>query len=153
MPTTTWILVADGARARVFKHEGGRTGDGQLAPVPDGEMTGMAAGHQTRDLASDQPGQTRDRAAFGQRRMDPPTEPQRHAKHSFAKDVADMLADALNRGRYDRLVVCAPPQALGDLRRELSKQVQGRVAAEVKKDLTWKSDNELKAELREYIQL
>ena len=116
-------------------------------------MTGLAAGHQTRDLVSDQPGTGKDRAGFGQRRKDPPTEPQRHAKASFARDVAGMLADALNRGRYDRLVVCAPPQALGDLRRELSKPVQGRVDGEVNKDLTWMSDNELKEELREYLRL
>jgi acetolactate synthase I/II/III large subunit len=101
MPTTTWILVADGARARVLKSEGRGA---KLEPALDEEMVGMALGHQTRDLVSDQPGEGKDRAGFGQRRMDPPTEPQRYAKMSFARDVARMLTDRLNHGEFDRLV-------------------------------------------------
>lgn len=141
MPTTTWILVADGARARVLKHHGRGAG---LEPALDEEMVGMALGHQTRDLVSDQPGEGRDRVGYAQRRMDPPTEPQRHAKLEFARDVARMLADALNRGEFDRLVVCAPPKALGDLRQELPKNVRDRVVGEVNKDLTKARDDEVR---------
>jgi protein required for attachment to host cells len=148
MATNTWILVADGARARVLRHDGR---GGKLEPALDEEMTGMALGRQTRDLVSDQPGMTKDRAGQGMRRNDPPTEPQRHAKHEFARDVARMLADALNRGEYDRLVVCAPPRALGDLRQELSKNVQDRVVGEVNKDLVKSSDDEVREHVSAFL--
>ena len=151
MPTTTtWILIADGARAKVLKHQGR---GGELEPALDEDMVGMALGHQTKDLVSDQPGETKDRAGFAQRRMDPPMEPQRYAKLSFARDVARMLTEALNRGEYDRLVICAPPKALGDLRQELPTTVRDRVVAEINKDLTTMPDNELKEQVREYLNL
>ena len=148
MATTTWILVADGARARVLSSDG--RGD-RLESVLDEEMTGMALGHRTRDLVSDQPGMTKDRMGQGMRRNDPPTEPQRYAKLEFARDVARMLADALNRGEYDRLVICAPPKALGDLRQELSKIVQGRVVGEVNKDLVKSSDDEVREQVSAFL--
>ena len=149
MPTTTWILVANGARARVLKSDGR---GGGLEPALDEEMTGMALGHQTRDLVSDQPGMTKDRAGQGMRRNDPPTEPQRHAKLEFARDVARMLTEAMNRGAYDRLVICAPPQALGDLRQEIAKNnVQGRVVGEVNKDLVKSSDDEVREHVSEFL--
>ncbi len=150
MAKTTWILIADGARAKVLKHQGRGS---ELEQALDEEMVGMALGHQTRDLVSDQPGEGKDRVGYAQRRMDPPMEPQRYAKFSFARDVARMLNEALNRGEYDELVICAPPKALGDLRGELPKTVQGRVVNEINKDLTTMPENQLKEQVRQYLKL
>jgi protein required for attachment to host cells len=57
-------------------------------------------------------------------------------KHRFAKDVADMLYKAAHKGRYDKLVVAAPPMILGDLRKAFHKEVKSRLVAEVDKTLT-----------------
>ncbi len=57
-------------------------------------------------------------------------------KQRFAKEMAGMLYSAAHAGRFSKLVVAAPPGILGDLRKELHKEVADRVVAEVPKDLT-----------------
>ena len=47
-----------------------------------------------------------------------------------------MLEDGLNQGRFDGLVLVAPPRALGQLRDELSSFLRDKVSAELTKDLT-----------------
>ena len=54
----------------------------------------------------------------------------------FARDLADHLEKAANEHRFDRLVLVAAPRALGDLRGLLPKTVQGKVVAQIDKDLT-----------------
>jgi protein required for attachment to host cells len=46
-----------------------------------------------------------------------------------------MLDERLAEKAYDRLVIVAPPKALGDLRAALSEQVKPHVYAELDKDL------------------
>jgi protein required for attachment to host cells len=128
---TTWVLVADGARAKPFLPD--RPGQG-LVEVPD---TGLEVAHApTRDINADRPGRTFDRGGEGRHAKEPPTDPHREAKRKFARQVAELLQDGLNRGAYDRLVLVAPPQALGDLRGQLGKAVQAKVSGELGKDLT-----------------
>jgi protein required for attachment to host cells len=47
-----------------------------------------------------------------------------------------MLRRELGRGKFERLVLVAPPKELGRLRAELSPAVRERVTAELNKDLT-----------------
>jgi protein required for attachment to host cells len=53
-----------------------------------------------------------------------------------ATQLAAMLEDGLNQGRFDCLVLVAPPRALGQLRDELSESVHDKISAELAKDLT-----------------
>ena len=68
--------------------------------------------------------------------MQPPTDPKRHEKRRFAHELAGFLAAAAKRREFDHLILVAPPQALGDLRDELPKAVNDRLAGELAKDLT-----------------
>jgi protein required for attachment to host cells len=68
--------------------------------------------------------------------MEPQTDPHRHEKHQFARQLAAELDGYQQKGLFDRLVIVAAPQTLGDLRGELSPQLQALVLAEVPKDLT-----------------
>ena len=43
------------------------------------------------------------------------------SKRAFAKSVGKALEARLGEGRFERLVVVAPPPALGDLRQALPK--------------------------------
>ena len=43
----------------------------------------------------------------------------RLAKERFADDLADTLYGLAHKGRFDRLVICAAPRVLGDLRDRL----------------------------------
>jgi len=139
---TTWVVVADGARAKVYLNDGPGKG---LAEVPG---TGLEGSHApTREINADRPGRTFDRAGEGRHAKEPPTDPHREAKRKFARQVAELLQDGLNRGAYDRLVLVAPPQALGDLRGQLGKGVQAKVSGELGKDLTHLSVHELPAHI------
>lgn len=137
-PIITWVLVADGARAKVYHNDGPGKG---LAEVPGTEFAD--AHPATRDINADRPGRTFDRGGEGRHAKEPPSDPHREAKRKFAKQVADLLQDGLNRGAYDRLVLVAPPKALGDLRRQVGKGVQAKVSGELAKDLTHLSVHEL----------
>ena len=137
-PVITWVVVADGARAKVYLNDGPGRG---LAEIPGAELAGAHAA--TRDINADRPGRTFDSAGVGRHAKEPPTDAHREAKRKFARLVASLLQDGLNRAAYDRLVLVAPPQALGDLRRELGKGVQAKVSGELGKDLTHLPGHEL----------
>ena len=130
-PVVTWVLIADGARARLFANEG--VGKG-LKPAFDQEFIGTRL--PSRDITTDRPGRAFDSAGEGRHAMEPPTDPHCYEKQVFAHDVATALDDARKKNAFDRLVVVAPPEALGNLRSELSEELQRMVTAELNKDLT-----------------
>lgn len=130
-PTTTWILIADGARARIVVNKGPGKGVVQL------EGADFRTEHPpSGDMMTDRPG--RSFASVGDTRhaMEQASDPHRAAKQAFAEEVADYLHRQVMKKRFDRLIVLAPPQALGDLRAALSEPVRALVTAELAKDLT-----------------
>jgi protein required for attachment to host cells len=130
---STWVLIADGAKARVLVQEKNFE---QLKPAfEQEEFTGTRA--QSKDIASDRPGRSFDSSGLGGRHaMEPPTDPQRYAKYEFARELAEHLEEAVHAHRFNRLVLVAAPKTLGDLRELLPDPVKARVVAEIDKDLT-----------------
>jgi protein required for attachment to host cells len=129
-PIRTWIVVADGARARIFLNEG--TGKG-LNPKPVHEMAIPLA--PTRELGSDRPG--RGHMQSGVRHgMQPRADWHEAEKERFAKELALQLDRSAEERSFDRLILAAPAKTLGTLRRLLGKQASGLVAGELAKDLT-----------------
>ncbi len=130
-PVTTWIVVADGARARILANSGVGKGvtqvDGADFRVPHPPSS---------ELLSDRPGRSFDSVGGGRHAMAPSSDPHRHSKRMFLKTLADFLRTHAEAKSYDRLVVLAPPQALGDLRRQLPDSVRALVMAEEPRDLT-----------------
>lgn len=129
--STTWILVADRARARLFALS---DDDRALREVEDFlNPDGRAAG---REIEQDRPPRTFDRVGAGRHAIEPQTTLREKTAHNFAR----ALETVLERGRaghcYDQLVLIAPPQFLGTLNRVLDEQVRACVAAEVPNDLT-----------------
>lgn len=145
-PTRTWILIADGARARVLLNAGPGKG---LAPVPKAVFE--APHPPDRDINADRPGRTFDSAGQGRHAMEPQTSPHRANKAAFAKTLADFLTAEKARRAFDRLIIVAPPAALGDLRAKLSKDVQAIVQAELPKDLTNTRDADIAAHLTDVL--
>jgi protein required for attachment to host cells len=139
MPTT-WILIANGAKAKVLAHD---RKSGTLSPAFPHEFLGSTA--QSKEIASDRPGrsfesagrgQPADVGAHGRHAMEPRTDPQRHAEYAFARDLAHHLQEAASKNRFQRLVVVAAPKTLGDLRELLPDSVKKLVTVELDKDLT-----------------
>jgi protein required for attachment to host cells len=101
-----------------------------------------------RELVSDKPGM--DAGPGGDRHGVAPTvDYHEFEKERFAHQVAQVLNKARAMGRFDRLVLVAPPKALGHLRDELDKQTRGLVTAELDKDLTHAETRELTEHLGE----
>jgi len=130
-PTVTWILIADGARARVLENTGPGRG---LNEVPGLEVTGenLRAG----EIMADRPGRAFASAGHGRSAMEPSTDPVEKQEADFAKSLADMLDEKLAKKAFDRLIIAAAPKALGVLRKAISSQVQATIMTEKAKDLT-----------------
>ena len=126
----TWILVADGSHARVFLSLGLEE---PLQLVQELEHPESRAKGQ--DLFTDKP------------RLEPYTLPKDHEAGIFARQLAGMLDLACSRNEYDQLVIVAPPNFLGPLRKNLTKQVQLRVIDEIAKDLVALAPQELEQRL------
>ena len=129
-PTTTWILIADGAHARLFANLGPGKG---IEAVKGGVMEGD---HRPDDeLVRDSLGRSFESSGDMRHAIAPRHDPHRELKRTFAHRLAAMLDQRLAEKAYDRLVIVAPPAALGDLRAALSEQVKPHVYAELDKDL------------------
>lgn len=130
-PVKTWVVLADGAQARVLLNEGPNKG---LREVMKAESeTARLAG---RDLMADGRGRVFDSAGQGRHAMEPKTDAKAVEEEKFLRDVVRILERGARDGDYDRLVLCAAPRALGELRGLLPKSVQDKITAELPKDLT-----------------
>lgn len=127
---TTWVLVSDGARARFYVSDGGK-----LAPALDHDLSASTR-LPARNAESDRPGRGFDGSGQGRHAMEGSADWKTHEKVGLARAVAAQLREAANRQEFQRLVVVASPEMLGDLRECFDKNVAQRVVAEIAKDLT-----------------
>lgn len=127
----TWVVVADGARARVFVNDGVGKGVRELE-----DRSFVGARRQNQDIQADKPGRTFDSAGQGRHSMEPRTDPRQHEEREFLRDVVDWLTTHAQKNEFERLVLIAAPRALGDMRSLLPKVVQNKVIGEIAKDLT-----------------
>ncbi|SFZ82926.1 Protein required for attachment to host cells [Devosia enhydra] len=130
-PTVTWILIADGAQARVLEHAGPGKG---LTQVEDLVFSGSR--RKAREIMADRPGRSFASAGTKRSAMEPRTDPVEHEEAEFVRGVAEELEQHHARGAFQRLIVAAAPNALGDLRPVLSNGVREAIVAELAKDLT-----------------
>lgn len=142
-PIVTWVVVADGARARFLENHGPGKG---LQPALDQEM--QQALPPNRELVTDRP--SLDAGPGGERHgVAPKVDWHEFEKERFAHQVAQVLNKARTRNRFDRLVLVAPPKALGHLREQLDKPTRDHVTGELDKDLTHAEDRDLAEHLGE----
>lgn len=144
----TWIVLADGAHARVYENTG--VGKG-LKPISDGTFDEPVL--PNRDIGADKPGRSHDRVGGGRHSLQAKTDPHSQSKVDFAKRLATFLDKACNDGRFDRLILVAPPEMLGDLRAAISKPVRQLVYGELAKDLVHLNEQELPAHLTDLLAL
>ena len=116
IPREAWILVADGASARLFRNLGSDTGQVRLHQEEALQLD-PAEGVMPAVLPADTPAREADEA-------------------SFARQLALRLnRDALG-GRFQHLVLAAAPQTLGQIRPLLHDEVRNRLLAEVPRNYT-----------------
>lgn len=127
----TWIVVADASGAAIYET---MAKNPRISGAPKHRIEGPHRGHQ--DIESDRPGRTYDRVGAGRHAKEPATDPVRHEKALFAHEIASLLNKRRTQGGFERIVIVAPPQFLGDLRKDLTDDVKATILAEVAKDLS-----------------
>ncbi len=137
----TWVLVADGERARVLENLGPGKG---LHPAMNQEFVNLRSGE---DHFRDAPPRVHQRVGGGRAAVDEVEQWHRFEKARFAKDLAKTLGEQVRENKVDRLVLIAPPKALGDLREALDAATRELVIATVDKDLTHMDDRQIGAQL------
>lgn len=125
-----WVVVADGEKALILRNEGD-------AVYPNLQVFREMRDDNppTHEQGTDRPGRMpniggRHRSAVEE------TDWHRIEKERFAAEIAERLYKLAHRGAFKKLIVVAPPTVLGDLRKELHKEVSDRIVAEVPKTLT-----------------
>jgi protein required for attachment to host cells len=143
---TTWVVVADASRARILEIP--RRRRRELRELQD--FVNPAARAHSRDLLADAHGRYYPKGGRGQpaHAAEPGTDPVGHEVELFAKRVADVLEKARIELRYGELCLIAPPQFLGLLRENLSKETLKLVRKEIPKDLSRLDAAEIRAYVR-----
>jgi protein required for attachment to host cells len=130
-PTVTWILLADGAQAKVFAHSGPGTG---LRPVED--LLFEDEPRRAREIMADKPGRSFSSMGSGRSAMEYTSDPVKVREANFVKQVAEELDRRYQQSAFSRLIIAAAPSALGNIRGALSDNLKEAVVAEMPKNLT-----------------
>lgn len=128
---TTWVVVADGAKARVLLSNGPEKGFSELK-----SLSAESGRQATRDQGSDRPGRERSIGSATRHALDHRVDWKEQAKTAFLNAVSDYINTAAHSGKFDELVVAAPSKALAVLRDGFSKAAQAKLIHETAKDLT-----------------
>jgi protein required for attachment to host cells len=139
----TWIVVADGAHVAAIETAARNR---QLRPVED--MSFSTELPPTRALVRDRLGRSFESVGRTRHAKDERTDPHRELKRDFARKVSEALRARLAEGRFEHLVLIAPPVTLGDLRAALPKTVRERIRAELPQDLVKMPPRKLLGHLR-----
>jgi protein required for attachment to host cells len=127
----TWILVADGARARLFAPS---EEDDALLQL---EHFDHAEGRQKdRAPPRDRAPRTIESVGGARHVIEAHTSEDDKSSERFARELGEVLERGRTDHRYERLILAAPPHFLGTLKQVLNKQVRACVVAQVDKDLT-----------------
>lgn len=144
MTSTTWILAADGNLARLLKGVN-LIKEGQQSPEQEVFRCEVK---KAQDIMADKPGRSYSSVGPGRSSMEYSSDPVREEQQKFAADVAERVDAYAAEGSFDRLVLCAAPQTLGDLRARLSERTRALTAAEIDKNFTNLPTDKLIASVR-----
>ncbi|MDR5866930.1 host attachment protein [Halomonas koreensis] len=126
---TTYIVVADAARARIFTRDALKLEEKDSLVHAEGRL------HEG-DLVTDREGDVHESTATTARSAGGESAASEHHEHLFAREVADRLYRARVENTLDKLILVAPPRFLGQLRDKLDPPTAKRVIHTLSKDLT-----------------
>ena len=125
-----WVLVGDGRKALFFINKGSR----DLLDLRVVE-TRIDENPATRDQGMDRPGRAF-ASVGGARSAVGDTDWHEVEEERFARAIAERINAGAEANEFSEIVIVAPPKTLGEIRKDLSKKAQSKVAGELGKDLT-----------------
>jgi len=134
------VVAVDGGAARFF--EGARLA-GPFVELETRRLTAAAP------ASAPKPTRVHDRLGPARHAVEARLSPRAAAEKKFLGQVAKAIDEGLDR--FDHWVLCAPPRALGVVRRQLSEDARSRLHAEVAKDYVKEKTERLGALLTECV--
>jgi protein required for attachment to host cells len=128
LATNMWIAVIDGAKAIVMVNEGTA-----FEPRLKVLRTMTQDNPPTRDQGRDRPGRMNDMSGPHKSSMEAPDLHQR-AEDAFIADVMDALERHAEKGAFEKIVLAAPPVALGTVRKQVGAHLKPRIVKEISAD-------------------
>lgn len=130
-PKKTWLLVADGQRARVYRYFGP-----ERPLEAEGDLGFERPGAPSRGIRTDKAGRMQPGRGAGSADFAPRADAHDQEEERFLDMVAAEVGGAVEAGGCDEIILAAPPRALGHLRRILPPMMLKRIRAEIDKDFT-----------------
>ena len=142
---STYILVADSSRARIF------TAETPSSPLEEIDALAHTEGRlHDREMTSDFPGKIKGEGSVGHA-FEQPTDPKKHEARIFAHRIAGFLEEAHNEKKFEQLLIIAEPSFLGLLRNQLPEQLKKLVCFELDKNITTHSVDDIRKHLPTYL--
>ena len=142
---TTWVLVADNCRARIFSVENPSS---PLTEIRD--LTHPVARLHEGDLVTDKSGRDRG-AGTGGSSVGGESSHKQESVDRFAMTVCDELEASRVSGEFHKLHVVAAPAFLGMLRKHQSSHVKQMIASELDKNLATQDAAVIRKQLPDYL--
>ena len=144
---TTWILISDSSRARIFEK---KEHEKHLEEVED--FVDSAGRATSNELGTDERGRFYGRGERYQgHTTQPAVSPVEHENDLFAHILTRYLNDGRKANRYNRLYIIAPPKFLGLIRGSLDDEVKKMVQGELQKDISTFTAHEVEGYVKENI--
>lgn len=148
---TTWVLVANGERARCFER---RTEDHALIELADfvHPQSHPSSTTDAGDVSGDA-GKGHGRTGHAGTQFEPHTEAHAKERGNFATQLANYLNQGVNDHQCNQLVLMASPALLGELKPRLSVAAAKALQITVASDLTRYTGSDLKERVSQALAL
>lgn len=123
-----WVIVADGGKALILENQGDR-----MFPNLRTKETFEHKDEKTSDMGTDKPGRSIQSVGSARSSMQQ-TDWHQQEEERFLARLAERLDKAVLGGEVKSIILCAPPRAIGTLRKAMSDHVRDAITAEVEKD-------------------
>lgn len=160
----TWVLVADARQAQIYMPKrierriplAGNGKQRHTSERVERELTAIlvkplsAESAKDYETGSNKTGMVFESFSSARHMAEPHLDARKEVKRHFARRIADFIGGAKNGEAFDRLVIVAPPEMLGEINASLDEHTRRKVTAKVAKELTHCTEEELTAYLAEY---
>ena len=126
----TWVVVAESSRARIFSMKKNQS---PLQEITD--MTHLESRVHGQELSSDRPGRAFDSRGGGRHAMETEVDLKRQEAINFAKTIIKYIESGRTQGHFEKLILIAPPEFLGLLRKNLSESTRQQIVKEISKNI------------------